>query len=94
MSETMSQKTFRQSIFMVLLKNLIIDKGYVTITYGEVFGDGKHQWVINTPGSHYICGDGVTGATLEKVITSAWHEAQDEGYAFPNWEDFEKPNNV
>jgi len=93
MSENISQKTFRQSVFMVLLKNLIVDKGSVTITYGDVY-DGDSQWVINLPDTHYICGEGIGGETFEKVITNAWHEAQGGGYSFPNYEDFDQSNNV
>ena len=93
MSENISQKTFRQSVFMVLLKNLIVDKGSVTITHGDQY-DSNPQWVINFPGSSYICGSGVTGETMEKAITNAWYEAQDEGSSFTNHENFDQPSNV
>lgn len=93
MSEKISQKTFRQSVFMTLLKNLVIDKGSVTITYGEVY-DGDSQWVINLPDTHYICGEGIGGETIEKVITNAWHEVQNGGDSFPAHDDLERLDNV
>ncbi|MBO68960.1 MAG: hypothetical protein CL398_11705 [Acidiferrobacteraceae bacterium] len=69
MSETVHQKSFRQSVFMVLLKNLIIDHGTVNISYNSRYP--AEGWQIEVPTQDQV----TNGVTLEKTIAAAWSEA-------------------